>query len=201
MKTTKSIMKKWPQIKAFIQVTSWIVTIIAAASVFVVGVSVLKTQPDLRTSYFSAFLLENGHGSSEGEDSITMKYLHVENIEYLQIGTKIVNIGSGVAYDINVSFGLFGMKYSQAADGDWIKGYVSGREDFAYSGSLENPKFSFGRVILSQNGGNETFMLLIPFSGIGSIDNLPTSCILTVKDITETTLLEKTVTFSYIQSG
>ncbi|MBA7614179.1 hypothetical protein ES703_21442 [subsurface metagenome] len=170
--------------------------IVAWAALEVRGVFVM-TKPDLRATVRPMLMETSGVGQSGiGEDSWTLYYHDEENIEYLYINVDIFNIGSGVAYDLRVKLSLPGLKYSQMeveedggvkqyVDGEWKGTTYSWTDNFYYTG-----------IVLAPQGSKVNLRLDIPFCAIGSIENLPTACIITITDIDKKILLEKTITIS-----
>ena len=142
--------------------------------------------------------METLGGSSSGdESSYIFKYHNEENIQYFKIDVDIINIGSGVAYDLDVKLSLPGLKYSRIEEDKGVSEYVGGE----YRGTTYywTDNFYFSGIILGPHGGDETIGLNIPFEEIRSIENLPKSCTITVEDITDTILLERTWVFDYTQ--
>lgn len=200
----KFFRKNGPHIKEGIRVVAWIAAIVTLGLVIYTTVEVRKTildvEPDLRVVEVLPFFMGIGGGHSEiGKDRCALYYHYENEIEYFDIEVKIANIGSGVAYDLDVRLSLPGLRYSkieiEEADGvrkyvgeKWIETVYSWRDNFRFHG-----------IILSPLGGDETIELRVPFEKIGSIENLPESCIITIEDITDKILLNTVVTFHYIQ--
>lgn len=135
-----------------------------------------------------------GGGASVGEDSCTLYYYNEENIKYLQINVDIFNIGSGVAYDLRVKLSLPGLKYSQMEMDSGVKQYVDGGLRSTRCDWTDN--FHYTGIVLAPQGSKVNLRLDIPFCAIGSIENLPTACIITITDIDKKILLEKTIPIS-----
>jgi len=193
------------RVERSIQVLAGLLTIITAIIVIFTAIEVkefiVRTQPDLRIASFDPMVVETGESNSFGweNDSWVLSYHHEENIQSFEIWIDIVNIGPGVAYDLDVKLGLPGLKYSLMTENQGgVRLYKGGTQTTTWFSWTDS--FHFSISSLSPQGGNETLRLTAPFEAIGSIENLPRSCIITVKDITKTTLLEKTITLSYIQS-
>lgn len=203
MEIKEIFRKRWPQVKESLRVAAWLAAIITAIFVIIttyeVKESILKTEPDLIVVGVYPFLVGPGGGYSEIEKDRCALHYHDENeIDYFHVEVKIANIGSGVAYDLDVKLSLPGLIYSEIErEEDGARKYVGDKLIEEVYSWRDN--FRFRSIILSPLGGDEIIELKVPFEAIGSIENLPSLCMITVTDITEKVLLNKVVTFQYIQ--
>lgn len=161
---------------------------------------VVETMPNLRVKFWPAL-----HGPSAGvvgigEDSYTLSYFQEEeekeDLEYFDLDIDVINIGSGVAYDLKVEVNLPGLKYSQIKENQrGVRQYEEERNTSELWHWTDN--FYYTSIILSPEGGKLTLGLNIPYGTIGSIENLPTACTITIKDIDKKILLKRTWDFEY----
>lgn len=198
MKGKKTFCKKSDGIK----ILNIIASIAVIVSSFVVAVVALQvkdvfvlTKPDLIVTIWPELTGASGGGSGIGEDSCTLYYYNEENIDDFKIFVDIFNIGSGVAYGLRVKLSLPGLKYSQMGveEDDGVEQYVDGEKITRYDWT---DNFYYSGIILAPQGSKANLRLNIPFCAIGSIENLPTACIITITDIDKNILLEKTITIS-----
>lgn len=199
-KIKNSFKKRWPQIKEGMKITAWVATIIVAifiiTTTYEVRESILRTKPDLRAIVRPMLMEKTGGGHSGiGDDSCTLYYHDKENIEYLKIDVDIFNIGSGVAYEFDVKLNLPGLKYSQMEEDGGVSEYVDG--DWRGTTYHWTDNFYYSNITLAPQGSKMNLRLNIPFGAIGSIENLPKECIITITDIDEKILLKRTWNLNY----
>lgn len=155
---------------------------------------VVETMPNLRVKFWPAL-----HGPSAGvvgieKDRCTLSYFEEEDLEYLDFDIDVINIGSGVAYDLKVEVYLPGLKYSQIAeDQRGVKQYEEERKTEELFHWTDN--FYYTNIILSPEGGKLTLGLNIPYGAIGSIENLPTAYTITIKDMDKKNIVGKNLGF------
>lgn len=203
-KAKKIFRERWPQVKEGIKVTAWLAAIITAGFVIYTTIeireSILKTQPDLRVAGIYPFLWGTGAGHSEiGEDGCALYYHNENEIDDFSIEVKIANIGSGVAYGLDVKLSLPGLRYHKMEfeENEGVRKYID--RELIEKIYFWRDNFYFKGITISPLGDEETIELQIPFEAIGSIDNLPSSCVIMIKGIDKTILLSKTVSFDYVQ--
>lgn len=197
MNGKKKFWKKSDGIKILTVIASIMVivsSLIVIWAAITVGEVFVKTKPDLRVKGWLVLTGASAGGSSVGEDSCTLYYYNEENIGKLYIYVDIFNIGSGVAYDLRVKLSLPGLKYSQMEMDSGVKQYVDGRLRSTRCDWADN--FHYTGIVLAPQGSKVDLRLGLPFYAIGSIENLPTACIITITDIDKKILLEKTITIS-----
>lgn len=187
----KNAWKYWKMIATILTPIALVLTI--AASIFVIQTAreirevMVKTVPDLRFDV-RLYLRHMGvKGEVIGpawtsEDYCIFCYLEGEDIIDLSVEIKIINVGSGIAYNLSATLALPGLEYNPPTHEDWAKLWRGGESEvLPYSRLLGY--FDFEITALSPQGGTESLEIRIPYRSIGALENLPKEYILEITDV------------------